>query len=163
MAPRTFGETWGQEHLQKIENKLLTASKNLDPSLSGEYDLFYNHIKIEVKASRAVEKKSGGKLEEKALIYGTDKNFDMNFQQLKPALCDVYVWIAVWRNIITYWVLSSDEVIHNKYFSSGQHRGNVGEGQLWMKQSNISEFDQYRVTEKNLLLKVIEKYNSKRK
>lgn len=34
----------------------------------------------------------------------------MNFQQVKPRCCDVFVWIAVWRDVIRYWVLSSNEV-----------------------------------------------------
>ena len=66
----------------------------------------------------------------------------MNFQQIKPACCDVFVWIAVWRDVIRYWVLSSDEVKSNRYYSSGQHRGNVGEGQLWLKDTNIDDFDE---------------------
>jgi len=69
----------------------------------------------------------------------------MNFQQIKPAHCDVFVWIAVWRDVIKYWVLSSDEVKQNKYYSKGQHRGNVGEGQLHLKEDNIHEFERYEV------------------
>lgn len=33
----------------------------------------------------------------------------------------------------------------NKYYSEGQHRGNTGEGQLWIKQSNIEEFEPFSV------------------
>jgi hypothetical protein len=81
----------------------------------------------------------------------------MNFQQIKPACCDVFVWIAVWRDVIRYWVLSSDDVRKNKYYSSGQHRGNVGEGQLWLKESNIAEFREYEVGVRDIFSKIIEK------
>ena len=67
----------------------------------------------------------------------------MNFQQVKPACCDVFVLIAVWRDVIKYWVWPSREFENNKYYSKGQHRGNVGEGQLHYKQDNILEFNDY--------------------
>ena len=81
----------------------------------------------------------------------------MNFQQIKPACCDVFVWIAVWRDKIRYFVLSSDEVASNKYYSQGQHRGNVGEGQLWLKENNINEFKCYEVGVREILNKIREK------
>lgn len=114
-------------------------------------------IRIEVKASRAVRRKSGDSLIIKALSSDSKYGFDMNFQQIKPACCDVFVWIAVWRDVIRYWVLSSDEVQNNPYYSSGQHRGNVGEGQLWLKETNISEFNEYEVGVRNILTKILEK------
>lgn len=83
--------------------------------------------------------------------------FDMNFQQMKPACCDVFVWIGVWRDVIRYWVLSSREVEENSYYSKGQHRGNKGEGQLWLKETNIDKFSSYEVDVRNLLDKIKEK------
>lgn len=93
----------------------------------------------------------------KALASDSTFGFDMNFQQIKPACCDIFVWIGVWRDKIRYWVLSSNEVKTSKYYSSGQHRGNVGEGQLWLKESNINEFDCYEVNVREILSKIIEK------
>ena len=75
----------------------------------------------------------------------------MNFQQIKLMCCDVFVWIAGWRDKIRYWVLSSEEVANNKYYSVGQHRGNVGEGQLWLKDTNIQDFDEYEVSVRDIL------------
>ena len=160
-APRTFGETWAQRHLNEIVPELKRPSTKLDPLYSGEYDFWYNGIKIEVKASRAVKRKSGDALIIKALSSTSNSGFDMNFQQIKPACCDVFVWIAVWRDVIRYWVLSSDEVKNNKYYSTGQHRGNSGEGQLWLKETNISEFDKYKVNVHSMLDKIIEKGGKK--
>ena len=84
----------------------------------------------------------------------------MNFQQIKPAHCDVFVWIAVWRDVIKYWVLSSDEVKQNKYYSKGQHRGNVGEGQLHLKEDNIHEFERYEVKPDKLKDAIVVSYQS---
>ena len=156
-APRTFGETWAQCHLNELVPELKKPSKKLHEEYSGEYDFWYDGIRIEVKASRAVKRSSGDSLISKALSSDSLCNFDMNFQQIKPRYCDVFVWIGVWRDTIRYWVLSSSDVENNKYFSKGQHRGNVGEGQLWIKNTNIQEFDQYLVNPGEVLGKIKEK------
>lgn len=160
-APRTFGETWAQRHLNEVVPELQWPSTSYDPDYSGQYDFWYDGIKIEVKASRAVRRKSGDSLIIKALSSDSKYGFDMNFQQIKPACCDVFVWIAVWRDVIRYWVLSSDEVKNNRYYSSGQHRGNVGEGQLWLKDTNIADFDEYEVGVRDILTKIVEKSGRK--
>lgn len=156
-APRTFGETWAQRHLNEVVPELKIPSNKLDPTYSGEYDFWYNGIKVEVKASRAVKRKSGESLIIKALASDSKSGFDMNFQQIKPSCCDVFVWIAVWRDKIRYWVLSSNEVKNNKYYSVGQHRGNIGEGQLWLKENNIDEFNKYEVSVRDILTAIVEK------
>ena len=160
-APRTFGETWAQNYLKGKVKELEKPSKKLDPSHDGEYDFWYKGIQIEVKASRAVRRESGKSLVEKALSSDSQSEFDMNFQQIKPLCCDVFVWIGVWTDEIRYWVLSSSEVETNDHFSDGQHRGNTGEGQLWIKETNIDEFDKYMVEEKDLLEKIVEKSKKK--
>lgn len=156
-APRTFGETWAQRHLNEIVPELQRPSTSYDPNYSGQYDFWYDGIKIEVKASRAVRRKSGDSLIIKALSSNSEYPFNMNFQQLKPACCDVFVWIAVWRDVIRYWVLSSDEVKSNRYYSPFMHRGNVGEGQLWLKDTNIDDFKEYEVGIRDILTKIVEK------
>ena len=160
-APRTFGESWAQKHLNEIVPELKKPSKKYDSDYSGQYDFWYKGIKIEVKASRAVKKKPGGTLIHKALSSNSLESFDMNFQQIKPNCCDIFVWIAVWRDKIRYWVLTSDEVKKNKYYSTGQHRGNVGEGQLWITDKNIKEFETYEVNSENILDMIVKKYDEK--
>lgn len=142
-APRTFGEAWAQGHLKGLVPSLEKPSKQTDPEYSGQYDFIIDNIRIEVKASRAVDADQEAPLYVKALSSDSQKNFWMNFQQVKPDCCDVFVWIAVWRDIIRYWVLSSHEVETNPYYSKGQHRGNVGEGQLHIRRDNIHEFKAY--------------------
>ena len=144
-APRTFGESWAQGHLKELVPLLQKPSKKIDPGYSGQYDLALEDIRIEVKASRAVDADVDAPLYVKALASNSKKRFWMNFQQVKPGCCDVFVWVAVWRDIIRYWVLSSYEVEANRYYSKGQHRGNVGEGQLHVKHDNIADFTEYEV------------------
>lgn len=153
-APRTFGESWAQGHLKELVPALRKPTKKLDPSYSGQYDLLLDDVRIEVKASRATDSNVSAPLYVKALSSDSGKGFWMNFQQVKPACCDVFVWIAVWRDVIRYWVLSSREVETNRYYSKGQHRGNVGEGQLHIKDDNIADFEQYEA-ESNALEQAI--------
>ena len=80
----------------------------------------------------------------------------MNFQQIKPGCCDVFVWVAVWRDTIKYWVQSSHEVENNPHYSKSQHRGNVGEGQLHLRQDNIRDFDKFQVKSDGLRQAIID-------
>ncbi len=145
-APRGFGEIWAQGHLKELVPNLLRPSKKFDPDYSGQYDFFLPpKIRIEVKASRAVEFKTDAPLYLKALSSDSQKQFDMNFQQVKTACCDVFVWMAVWRDVIRHWVIPSYDVEHSPYYSVGQHRGNVGEGQLHLNRDNLHDFDKYLV------------------
>ncbi|MBN2139274.1 MAG: hypothetical protein JW720_15840 [Sedimentisphaerales bacterium] len=151
-APRGFGEKWAQGHLKGLVPELERPSKKKDSSYSGQYDFWLDRkITIEVKASRAVDFELEAPLYVKALGSDSTRPFDMNFQQVKPGCCDVFVWVAVWRDKIRYWVLASKEVEGNRYYSKGQHRGNVGEGQLHLRHDNIDEFKQYEVQGRDLL------------
>ena len=101
MGPTKFGTTWAQGHLKELVPEIQKPTRRLDPAYANEYDMLLDGtIKIEVKASRAVQFKSSEPLYVKALASDSTKRFDMNFQQLKPACCDVFVWIGVWRDLI---------------------------------------------------------------
>lgn len=162
LAPRTFGETWGQQHLMELVPEFQVPTKKLDPSFLGEYDLLLDGIHVEVKASRAVKKVGGDTLANKALASNSKFKFDMNYQQLKPNCCDVFVWIAVWRDKIDYWVLSSKDVQEHPLFSN-QHRasqlsesGEVVEGQIHINNGNYADFEKYRVQVRDIYSKIIE-------
>lgn len=163
IAPRGFGERWAQGHLKELVPELGKPSRKLDPNYSGQYDFWletdHHKIRIEVKASRAVDFDSHDPLYVKALATTSNKRFDMNFQQVKPKHCDVFIWVGVWRDRIRYWVLASSEVENNKYYSTGQHRGNVGEGQLHLKDDNIHDFQQFEYRSTGLYQAILDAYN----
>lgn len=151
LTSRRFGDTWAYSQLKSIIPEIRKPSRELDPSYgSGEYDAFLDGIRIEIKSSRAVDLDSAASMSEKALASDSKKRFLMNFQQIKADLCDVFVWIAIWRDAIRYWVLSSQEIKSSPYYSKGQHRGNVGEGQLHVRNDNINEFSKYEVKPSHL-------------
>ena len=149
-APRTFGESWTQKQLKELIPDLQKPSREIDKHYSGQYDFYLDGIRIEVKASRAVDANIDAPLYVKALSSDSTEDFWMNFQQVKPSCCDVFVLIAVWRDVIQYWVLSSREVETNPHYSKGQHRGNVGEGQLHIRQDNIQDFVNYEIKSNEL-------------
>jgi hypothetical protein len=150
-APRGFGEKFAQTYVQGKCSKLKIPSKKLDTNYAGEYDLWLDGITIEVKASRAVDSDSEEPLYVKALARNTKKKFLMNFQQLKPQCCDVFIWVAVFRDEIVLWVMNSNEILNNPLYSKGQHRGNKGnEGQLHIKHDNIHVLSEYELKGDNL-------------
>lgn len=167
-APRGFGDTWAFAHLSGVEPDLKRPSKAIDSTYRGEYDVYLNDqdgktIKIEVKASRAVDRtRPDEPLYVKALASDTTKPFLMNFQQLKPSCCDVFLWVAVYRDAIRYWVLSSNAVRKHKDFTP-QHRNkdtaerqagykseDIFEGQVMITDDNITTIDSYKVAARDL-------------
>ena len=119
-APRGFGEKFAQTYVQGKCSKLKRPSKQLDPNYTGEYDLWLDGITIEVKASRAVDSDNDAPLYIKALSRSTKKPFLMNFQQLKPPCCDVFIWVSVFRDEIVLCIMSSDEVLNHPLYSKGE-------------------------------------------
>ncbi len=147
-APRGFGESFAQTYIHGKCSKLKKPSKKLDPNYSGQYDLWLDGISIEVKASRAVDRDSDEPLYMKALSKDTKKRFLMNFQQLKPACCQVFIWVAVFRDEIVLWIISSKDVASNPSYSS-QHRGGI-EGQVMITNDNVHLLHQYELKDDNI-------------
>jgi len=156
-APRTFGK-WGEDHIASLIPELKPAS---GMKSNGEFDLYFQKpkgiVKIEVKAGRAIDRTNDkAPYHERALI-STDTSglFDMNFQQMKPTCFDAVIMIGVWADKFKYWLMTSAEMKANKYFSTGQHRGNKGyEGQIHIKTENIADFAKFEVSLEELLKKI---------
>ena len=60
LAPRIFGGTWGEEHVKDLDHRFRKPDRSLDPGYEGQYDLWLDGMRIEVKASRATHAKNGG-------------------------------------------------------------------------------------------------------
>lgn len=147
ISPRVFGEIWAQQHLNDIDQRFKKPSKEIDKKYSGDYDLYIENgkkiIKVEVKASRAINTKIRGGLETKALSFKSGEPYWMNFQQLKLDITDIFVFIGVWVDKILYWVLTNKEVkLHP--IRSHQHRGGV-EYQIGITEKNINKFKKFLV------------------
>jgi hypothetical protein len=161
IAPRIFGEIWAQEHFRGLDSRFLKPGKQLDPSYVGQYDLWIENVRVEVKAARAINTKKRGDLVSKALRYDSSDPFWMNFQQIKLDAADVFIFIGVWVDQIVYWVLSNEEVKRNKALSH-QHRGGI-EYQIGITHKNIRDFDIYKVNPLEVAEKVLAKSRKRRK
>lgn len=175
MAPRTFGQTWGEEYVRGLFPEFQKATKETMtekyPNFDGEFDLWLdgtkpdeiNGIRIEVKACRANDNSTKGSLASRAYSHqeAQDHKFEYHFQQLKPSCCDVFIWIGVCRDSLLYWVLTSEELSNSEEFKSQHRNENTGvagarvfEGQVFMTEEKLRP---YWVEEENLLTRVREK------
>ena len=104
MAPRTFGEIWGENHVLQLFPEFVKATKEKlmfqYPGFDGEFDLLLDGIRVEVKACRANSTKFGGNLASRAYLHqeAHEHAFKYHYQQLKPSCCDVFLWIGVCRD-----------------------------------------------------------------
>lgn len=153
LAPRIFGQVWGEQHLMDIDDRFKKPDKSLDPNYEGQYDIWIEGVRIEVKAARAINTKKRGNLVTKALRHDSSEPFWMNFQQLKLDVCDAFIFIGVWVDQIVYWVLSNKEAKSSDYLSH-QHRGGI-EYQIGVTDKNISDFDVFRTKASDIVSKVI--------
>lgn len=148
LAPRIFGQVWGETHLLDLDPRFVKPTRALDPDYDGQYDLVLGNVRVEVKAARAINTRVRGEIASKALRYGSDASFWMNFQQLKIDICDVFVFIGVWVDRILYWVLSNKEVEEHPT-RSRQHRGGI-EYQIGITHRNIGQFSRFLVDANSL-------------
>lgn len=198
MAPRTFGQTWGEEWLKANHAVLVDPPKK--DGYTSEFDLWLpiseeKGIKIEVKSSHIADNKSDKPLVEKAfkkpkgtgskesILNEIEKlHFEMNFQQLKPSCCDVFVWIAVWLDTIDYWVIPSSKIVmkpkclsrrkpkdsivqpDGTIFMVNQHQGakggNIPEGQIFVTNNHYKDLDCYKVSLDQIVCKIRKAYGS---
>ncbi len=153
IAPRTFGETWGETHIRTLFPQFLKATKanmsTLYPDFDGEFDLWLDGVRVEVKACRANSTKSKGSLASKAFLHkdASAAFFKYHFQQLKPSCCDVFIWIGVCRDELIYWVLSSNELLTTGKLGPQHRNQNTGiantsvfEGQVFMTEEELETF-----------------------
>ncbi len=170
-SARRFGDTWALNHLMDLAPELKKPNRQLDPRYSNQkYDLWlkssdvWEGIRIEVKSAKALDKgKPGDPSYIKALYSDSKKPYDLIFEQIKPRFADVFIFIAVWRDKIRYWILSSDEVNINRNYSDKQHAGNKGEGQLHLTRNNIVDFDKHEVKSTDIRKAVIAAYKRQTK
>jgi hypothetical protein len=170
LTSKSFGD-WGEKRVMSLSSEFKKATKTtmkkIMPEFDGEFDLYVDGIKVEVKANRAAEDKKKTSLSSRAYLHSEAKSnsFKYHFEQVKPLCCDVFIFIGVCRDKLLYWVLSSDELVETKKISS-QHRienkkdksVEVYEGQVFMTEEELKPF---LVSEKEVLKTVKRKAKKK--
>ena len=166
MAPRPFGEKFGEWLISKIE-------PNLKPRVDGSHDGILDTQRCEIKISRAI-KKSSTKISftEKLLTENlsnfvssiSDDKFDCNIQQVKPKYFDTIIYGVFFDDVIYLFKTDSKTIESDKNigYVDKQHRGNIGEGQFHIKRNNFQyHIDNflYKKLSWNELLELIEQKN----
>lgn len=64
-------------------------------------------------------------------------NFDCNIQQIKTIEFDELYYGLFFADVVEIFRMTSKQVLNTEGYSNKQHRGNVGEGQFHLNQSNI--------------------------
>lgn len=153
LAPRTYGQSWGEKHLLTLFPQFTKATKanlvNVYPQFRGEFDLWLNGIRVEVKACRASSTDTVAPLSERALLHeeAYKSGFKYHFQQLKPSCCDVFICIGTCRDQLLYWVISSRELLevgklksqHRKQYTNSTDSA-IFEGQVFMTEQELASF-----------------------
>lgn len=87
-APRGFGEQFAQTFLRNKSSKLEIPNSRKDPNYHGQYDLWLDGIRIEVKASRVTDANSDSSvpLYKKALSHNTKQPFFNEFPTIKTTM-----------------------------------------------------------------------------
>lgn len=165
MAPRTFGETWGENHIRELFPQFIKATKEnmseIYPKYDGEFDLMLDKkIRVEVKACRANDTESKGSLVSRAYLHSEaiKADFKYHYQQLKPSCCDIFIWIGACRDELMYWILTSKELKQtgklgpqHRNENTGKNNANVFEGQVFMTEEELKPF----LVEQQDILKVV--------
>ena len=198
MAPRTFGQTWGEKWLLSQEQEHLTTPP-IKAGYVSQFDLWLplendEGIRIEVKSSRVVDLEDERPPVEKAYKKPKARTtreieaaiesmpFEMNFQQLKPSCCDIFIWMAVWLDDIDIWVIPSSKIkMRDKntprrkktdslvsedgsLYMGSQHQGGKGgetpEGQIFINNHHYKDLSRYKVKIDNLVQKIKEYGNA---
>lgn len=142
MSETSFGVKWGQSHIFSLSGDFERPEKGRD-----HHDAVLDVLKIEIKASRAVERGNSLPLDQKALRFGEQKPFTMNFNHIFLDEADVYLFLGVWLDKICYWLLTKVDLLAlpnylNKYQT---------EYQMPITDANISSFERYRLEKEDLI------------
>lgn len=70
-------------------------------------------------------------------------SFDCNIQQVKRKEFDILYYGLFFADIIEIYKMNSDEILNCPGYSDKQHRGNEGEGQFHLNESNIDYHRQH--------------------
>ena len=138
----------------KVAEIMVRKLLNAENSNNNAYDLVLDNQRIEVKFSRALKKNTTQITESNVLkqielapnenraILDEDKfntPFDCNIQQVKPHEFDVLYYGVFFHDLIYVFKLNSKEISELEVgYNPIQHRGNFGEGQFHIKNTNIS-------------------------
>lgn len=150
---RLFAEIWAVEHLKRMDPRF---NSEFDRAATKKYEALFEGIKVGIKACRAVKENVQGDRFKGALRYSLKQPFAFRFRNLNVQMCDVFVFIGVWVNLMIYWVLSEREINLNEYLVLDQSKQTM-DHMIEINNGNIAAFDKYRVHESDLIATIMKK------
>lgn len=145
--------------------------EGLEKSDDISYDKKFKNKKCEIKVSRAFTKSNPITeeniceilMQDNSVRIVEDKNkfkqkWDCNIQQIKTSCFDILWYSLFLKDMVYIFEISSESIVKdlNIHYSNKQHRGNTGEGQFHLKNSNLqyhinkylyAKMDYYKVWE----------------
>jgi hypothetical protein len=175
----------GLSGLDRFMKKLFISGQiGVPKPAKGFFDVVLSEITEKdperILVEKAYKKPQGTEEEISNAIKGL--NFEMNFQQLKPSCCDVFIWIAVWLDDIDIWVIPSSKIVmrpenaprrkpkesivsaEGTLYMGTQHQGGKGgdvpEGQIFVTNNHYEDLKRYKVSLETLIEKIKEAKNN---
>ncbi len=136
--------------------KSLLPQHKLSKPIDTSYDILFDGIRIEVKASRAAitntgKNKTNSNITERAMTSEDLGDYKLTFAQTKPSCCDMFVLVCFWTDKACAWVLTSKELNDiPSYRTIFGRLGTEGKGLLIVKRKQTKLFDAYKVSLDNL-------------
>lgn len=136
----------------------------LEDSKTLKFDKKDNYSRIEIKFSRALKENTDtiniNNIIQQCLQASTtyrafnsyetsSQKFDCNIQQIKNKEFDILYYGIFFKDHIEIYKIASDEINKLNNYSNKQHRGNIGEGQFHLNNTNIE------LHRKNYLINII--------
>lgn len=168
MGPRPFGQIWCENHIHELFPEFIKANKKNMASryleFQGEFDLWLDGIRVEIKASKAAgdDKTKKESIANRAYSRSeaNENSFKYHFQQVKPKCADVFICIGVCKAEIIYWVITSKELVETDKLSSQHRNENTGikgigvyEGQFFATEEKLKPY----LVEQEEILDVVKK------
>lgn len=146
-----FG-TWAELHIARLAN-LKRPKKKGKRKAPYDFTYFDTGVRVEVKAARVVDRNSQERFENRALTFDSEKNFQINFSGIKPDVADVFVFMIVWLDVITYWVIQSEELFLNPPVKLTKHKGAY---EIQLYKGAIEKLKDYEVTAEEIEARLIQ-------
>lgn len=136
-----------------VAELMIQKMYQLQDSKTLNFDKKKDNIRIEIKFSRAL-KENTDKIKMDNVIQqcleastsyrvfcskeASNQKFDCNIQQIKSTEFDILYYGIFFSDKIEIFKITNEQVLSLKNYSNKQHRGNIGEGQFHLNNSNIN-------------------------
>lgn len=131
------------ESLYNLDESNSLAYDRYDPSTGERIEIKFSKVlkrnSSAINYSNIIEQIAEANVSNRAISYDDAEttSFDCNIQQVKCSEFDLLYYGLFFTDAIEIFKMTSDDVLNLSGYSNKQHRGNIGEGQFHINNSNI--------------------------